>query len=198
VVPELVILVDLVQDLLGRRGLGEELEEGLSSYTICTSRNEDEHSIISKAELPAVNGLLGLLEVHVHGIGGKTFFDLLSQAPSPQEVLYKINKDYKLGYHKAAKLAQIGVWARMMGVTELKDDLLQKINIEPKSDIQSAIDAAIAHVKERGKEPRIILLPAGSLTVPVLEDSQLTGGWMRVRSDVNIEDMMEVLDLVFE
>jgi len=144
------------------------------------------------------NGVLIFVSRCADGIGGKTFFDLLSQAPSPQEVLYKINKDYKLGYHKAAKLAQIGVWARMLGVTELPDDLLEQINIEPQHDIQKAVDLAIEHVKDLEKEPRIILLPSGSLTVPVLEGFELKDGWMRVKSDVNIEDMMEVLDLVLE
>ncbi len=132
------------------------------------------------------------------GIGGKTFFDLLSNAATCQEVLYKINKDYKLGYHKAAKLAQIGVWARMMGVTDLPDDLLTAINMEPMPDIQTAVEKAIQHIQSQGKEPRFLILPSGSLTVPYLKEPHLPEGWMKVRSDVNIEEMCEVLDVVFE
>ena len=78
------------------------------------------------------------------GIGGKTFFNLLSCASTPQEVLYMINRDYKLGYHKAAKLAQIGVWARMVGVTELDDDLLKAVMIEPMPTIQAALQLYIS------------------------------------------------------
>lgn len=144
------------------------------------------------------NGVLIFVSRCSDGIGGKTFFNLLSCASTPQDVLYAINRDYKLGYHKAAKLAQIGVWARMMGVTELDDDLLKAVMIEPKVDIQTAVDEAVSHSKAQGKDPKIILLPAGSLTIPYIEDTGLRDGWMRVRSDANIREMVECLDLVFE
>lgn len=143
-------------------------------------------------------GVLIFVSRCADGIGGKTFFNLLSGASTCQDVLYKINKDYKLGYHKAAKLAQIGIWARMMGVTELPDDLLRAVNMEPMPSIQSAVDDAISHVRSRGKEPTILLLPSGSLTVPYLKDSGLSDGWMKVRSDVKIEEMLQCLDVVFE
>lgn len=144
------------------------------------------------------DGVLIFVSRCADGIGGKTFFNLLSCASSPQEVLYAINKDYKLGYHKAAKLAQIGVWARMMGVTELEDDLLRAVQMEPMPDIQTAVDEAIAHIRAQGKEPTFILLPAGSLTIPHIADSGLSDGWMRVRSDSDIKEMMDCLDVVFE
>ena len=132
------------------------------------------------------------------GIGGKTFFDLLSQSNSPPETLYKINKDYKLGWHKAAKLAQIGVWGKIWAVTDMDPDLLRQINIEPKPDIQAAVDMAIREVRERGEEPKITYLPSGSLTVPYLEGSELASGLMGIKTEVGVEDMLEVLDIVFE
>ena len=114
------------------------------------------------------------------------------------EPSYKINKDYKLGYHKAAKLAQIGVWARMMAVTELPDDQLEAINIEPYKELQKAVDDAVAHVKAAGEEPKITFMPGGSMTVPVLEGVELSGGMVRVKTDLTVEDMLQVLDIVFE
>ncbi len=42
-----------------------------------------------------------------NGIGGKTFFDLMASCDTPQEVLDKIKIEYKLGYHKAGKMAEI-------------------------------------------------------------------------------------------
>ena len=143
-------------------------------------------------------GVLILVSRCTDGIGGKTFFELLSACDTPQEVLYKINKDYKLGYHKAAKLAQIGVWAKIWAVSELTEDLLGKIHIEKKSDIQSAIDEAVEYVKAKGEEPRIILLPNGCLTVPVLEGAEISEGWVRVRTDLGIDDMLDMIKVVLE
>ena len=143
-------------------------------------------------------GVLILVSRCADGIGGKTFFDLLSSAGSPQEVLYRINKDYKLGYHKAAKLAQIGVWARMMAVTELPDDQLKAIGIEAFDDLQKAVDDAIEHVRAQGEEPKITFMPSGSMTVPVLEGVELSGGMVRVKTDLTADDMLQVLDIVFE
>jgi len=95
-------------------------------------------------------------------------------------------------------MAQIGVWARVMAVTDLPDSMLRDINIEPCSDIQTAIDTAIEHVRGRGERPRIVFLPSGSLTVPVPDEQEVSGGWVRIRTDVGIEDVLEVLDVIFE
>jgi len=130
--------------------------------------------------------------------GVLTFFDLLSSEPTPQEVLFRINKDYKLGWHKAAKMAQIGVWAQVWAVTELPDDQLEAINITPYHDLQKAVDDAVARIREKGSEPRTVILPSGSLTVPVLVGTETEGGWMKVSTDVGIDDLLEVLDISIE
>ena len=144
------------------------------------------------------DGILIFVSRCPDGIGGKTFFDLLSQSDSPADTLYKINKDYKLGWHKAAKLAQIGVWAKLWAVSEISPDILGQINIESQPDIQSAIDSAIKYVKDKGATPRVIFLPNGSLTVPVLEGTELPSGLMRIKTDIGAQDMLDVLDIVFE
>jgi nickel-dependent lactate racemase len=144
------------------------------------------------------NGILIFISRCADGIGGKTFFDLLSQSGSPPETLYKINKGYKLGWHKAAKLAQIGVWAKLWAVSELPPEQLARISIESQPDVQTALDKAVSIVRARGEEPSIVLLPNGSLTVPVLEGIELKGGLMRIKTEVGADDMMDVLDIVFE
>ena len=143
-------------------------------------------------------GILIFISRCADGIGGKTFFDLLSLSTSPPETLYKINKGYKLGWHKAAKLAQIGVWAKIWAVTELPPELLAKISITSMPDVQTAIDSAIKKIKDTGEKPKIVIMPNGSLTVPVLEGTELVGGLMRIKTEVDAQDMLEVLDIVFE
>ena len=48
------------------------------------------------------------------GVGEDTFLDLLCSAKTCEDVMCKIDQGYKLGYHKAAKMAQIGVNAEML------------------------------------------------------------------------------------
>jgi len=98
------------------------------------------------------------------GVGSDTFVKLLSSCHTPQETLDKIDKEFKLGYHKAAKMAEIARWAKMWAVTSLDGALLESIFIRPFRSLQDAIDAAIA---EKGEE-RILFLMNAALTVPKL------------------------------
>ncbi len=99
------------------------------------------------------------------GIGGRTFFDLLSSCDSPQAVIDKIGNGFKLGYHKAAKMAEIHTWAQVWGVTDLPDADLKAIFMRPFHSVQEAVDTALA---EMGPDCKVTFLMEGSLTVPVL------------------------------
>jgi len=100
------------------------------------------------------------------GIGGKAFADLLGSCDSPRAALDKIEQGYVLGYHKAAKMAEIGLWAQMWAVTDVPADVISDLFITPFSDLQTAIDQA---VKEKGKDASILFLMDGGLTVPLVE-----------------------------
>lgn len=110
------------------------------------------------------NGILILVSKCRMGVGSDTFIKLLSSCRSPQETLDKIDKEFKLGYHKAAKMAEIARWAQMWAVTSLDDELLKSVFIRPFHSLQEAIDTAITI---KGEE-RILFLMNASLTVPKL------------------------------
>ena len=116
------------------------------------------------------NGIIILISKCRDGVGEKAFLDLLSRVDSPKEVFELLEKEYKLGYHKAARIAQIAISEKIWGVTDLEDNIIKKAFIKPYSNIQSVIDNAIIEMISKGIEPRIILMPAGSLTIPKLEN----------------------------
>ncbi len=99
------------------------------------------------------------------GIGGKAFADLLGSCDTPKAALDKIEQGYVLGYHKAAKMAEIGLWAQMWGVTDVEPDIISKLFIKPYSDLQTAIDQAL---EEKGKDASVLFLMDGGLTVPLV------------------------------
>jgi nickel-dependent lactate racemase len=108
-------------------------------------------------------GILLLVAKCRMGIGEESFVRLLSSACSPKDALDRIEKKFVVGYHKAAKMAEVGLWAQTWAVTDLEPQLLEKIFIRPFSSLQEALDAAR---KEKGKDAKVLILLDGSLTIP--------------------------------
>lgn len=111
-------------------------------------------------------GILILVAKCRMGIGETSFFELLSSADSPDGALKKIEEGYKLGYHKAAKMAEVGQWAQTWAVTDLEPGLLEKIFIRTCDSLQKAVDDALS---EKGETARVLFLLDGGLTVPLVE-----------------------------
>ncbi|ENO11951.1 hypothetical protein MBGDC06_00695 [Thermoplasmatales archaeon SCGC AB-539-C06] len=114
------------------------------------------------------DGVIILVSKCRDGVGEEAFLELLGKADSPKKILDILGDEYKLGYHKAAKMAQIGIRAQMWAVTNLDAETIKKAQLKPYSDIQSAIDDAVEVIKKKGKQPKTIVMPSGSLTVPLI------------------------------
>jgi len=113
------------------------------------------------------DGILILVSKCRDGIGSDTFVNLMSTCDTPKEVIEKIEKKYVLGYHKAARMAEIKLWAQVWGVTDFSHDVLQKIFIDPFDSLQIAIDNAL---KFKGTNAKILFLMDGTMIVPILSD----------------------------
>ena len=111
------------------------------------------------------DGILILTAKCRHGIGGKAFADLLGSSDTPKAALDTIEKGYVLGYHKAAKMAEIGLWAEMWGVTDVAPEIISKLFIRPFNNLQDALDKAL---EKKGKDAAILFLMDGGLTVPMV------------------------------
>ena len=108
-------------------------------------------------------GILILVSECRSGIGDEAYYNLLASSRTPQETLHRIQRDYKLGYHKAAKMAELATWAEIWGVTGLEDRDLERAFIRPFHDLQQAIDEAI---EKKGETAKILFIMDASLTVP--------------------------------
>jgi len=114
------------------------------------------------------DGVIILVSKCRTGVGEDGFLKLLCKADSPKKILEILDEEYKVGYHKAAKMAQIGIRAEMWAVTDLEDDIIKKAMLKPYSDIQTAVKDAVDLINSKGKKPRAIIMPLGSLTVPLV------------------------------
>jgi nickel-dependent lactate racemase len=98
------------------------------------------------------------------GIGDDTFVKLLSSVRSPAEAIEKIRQHFVLGYHKAAKLAEMMLTCEIYNVVPVPPDVVQCIFMTPFSDASRALRAAL---KKKGRKARVIVMPDASLTVPL-------------------------------
>ncbi len=94
------------------------------------------------------------------GIGPRNFYDLLTSGPI-EEVKRKVWEEYKLGYHKAAKLIEALENYRILAVTNLEDEVLRRIGIEPFRSVQEAVNEALSSVSGS-----VAVLPEASVCVP--------------------------------
>ncbi|MDR1307961.1 MAG: nickel-dependent lactate racemase [Treponema sp.] len=112
-------------------------------------------------------GFLILVSSCRDGIGDEAYAGLLARSSSPGDAIEQIRAGYKLGYHKAAKMAEVSGRASVLAVSELGAERLAPMFIEKAESPQAALDRAMAALIARGVAvPKILVLPDGCVTVP--------------------------------
>jgi nickel-dependent lactate racemase len=107
-------------------------------------------------------GIILLVSKCRSGLGDETFCHQMAFSTDPHRIMENLNREYKLGFHKAAKLAEIMTTNEIWAVADLEDSVLRKINVHPFPDVQNAVDSLLA------KDPnaKILVMMDGSVTVP--------------------------------
>ena len=108
-------------------------------------------------------GTIILVSACRDGVGPPNFLELLGSARTPREVLDKIANGYKLGYHKAAKMAEIGLRCKMLAVTGLDPEVARKAHLTPVKSVQEAVDMAL---REQGPDAKVTFIMDAVITVP--------------------------------
>lgn len=104
------------------------------------------------------------------GLGEPAFAQLLKNSKSPQAALETIRKGYALGYHKAAKLAQVFMDAKVSILCDLPDEEVSSIFLTPFANLQSAVDEALSQCSKREGRASLLVLLDGSVTVVRVTD----------------------------
>jgi nickel-dependent lactate racemase len=112
-------------------------------------------------------GVLILVAKCYEGIGQSTFWDLLTMSNDPDKILNTIDEGYVLGYHKAAKIVQLSTVSKIFAVSEIPDSELRKGFISGFSDLDDAMEKAI---KITGENPKVLLIPDGTVSVPLVKE----------------------------
>lgn len=122
------------------------------------------HKAIEHAKLALKpGGTLILVSSCRDGVGGDTFVSLLASCETAKDVYTKIAGGYRLGYHKAAKIAELCTNAKVFAYTDLDDDVFRDIFIKPAADLQKTIDDALI-----APGAKAVIMPDAGLTVPLI------------------------------
>ncbi|MBQ9015398.1 MAG: nickel-dependent lactate racemase [Firmicutes bacterium] len=99
------------------------------------------------------------------GMGSAIFEEWMTQAQRPEDLIRRIGENFKLGGHKAAAIAQILKRADIRLVSEMDPEFVRSIFMEPYESLAPAFADAM---KQQGPEAKVIVMPYGGATLPVL------------------------------
>ena len=114
------------------------------------------------------SGTLILVSKCREGVGDDTFVKQLSRSPDPRTILQALTEEYRLGYHKAAKMAEIMCQAEVWAVTDLPTGVLERMNVTPFPSLQEAVDRLLSNKPDA----EILVLLDGSVTVPKVREHE--------------------------
>lgn len=115
-------------------------------------------------------GVIVLVGSCAEGLGQSTFERWMLEASSPDDVVEHLHRQFQLGGHKAAAVAQILQRADVYLVSDMPDDLVRNCFMTPFAHVQDAVDAAMARQRQKlGHEPRVLIMPHGGSTLPLMQ-----------------------------
>lgn len=113
-------------------------------------------------------GIIILVGSCKEGMGEKTFEKWMQEAKAPEELIDRIQKDFKLGGHKAAAIAMVLQHASIYLVSDMKPEDVKNAFMEPFGSVQEAFNAAL---EKKGEDASVIVMPYGGSTLPRVKNN---------------------------
>ncbi|MBQ0059801.1 MAG: nickel-dependent lactate racemase [Lachnospiraceae bacterium] len=108
-------------------------------------------------------GVIILIGSCKEGLGERCFEEWMTTSEKAHDMIDRIKVDFQLGGHKAAAIAMVLENADIYLVSDLEDDFVRSIFLEPKSSAQAALDDAFAKL---GPDATVLAMPYGGSTLP--------------------------------
>lgn len=110
-------------------------------------------------------GVVIILGECVEGVGSDDYLCWMREYKTPEKIEEQVRKNFIVGGHKAYAVTRLMKKAQFILVSSLDGELAKTLLFTPAKDLEEALKLAYQRV---GSRPRIILMPQGSLTVPIL------------------------------
>ena len=108
-------------------------------------------------------GIIILIGSCREGLGERTFEEWMTTAPTARSLIERIQREFKLGGHKAAAIAMVLERVEVDLVSELDDDFVRSLFLVPQPSAQTALDHAF---EKLGPDARVLSMPYGGSTLP--------------------------------
>jgi len=108
-------------------------------------------------------GVIILVGSCKEGLGEHVFEEWMTSAPTAHSLIERIQKEFRLGGHKAAAIAMVLENADIYLVSELADDFVKSFFLEPYGNVQAAFDKAF---EAQGENATVLVMPYGGSTLP--------------------------------
>lgn len=96
---------------------------------------------------------------------GESCFERWMQEMSPKKRIEEIKVNFQLGGHKAAAIAMVSEKADIYLVSDLPDEFVKSIYLNPCKDIKQAMNRAYAKC---GEDAKVMIMPYAGSTLPAL------------------------------
>jgi len=110
-------------------------------------------------------GVVIILGECCEGSGSALYEQTMRECRTPDRVAEKLRDSFQIGAHKAYAVTRLMNKARFILVSSLNPELAETLLFTPAKDMAQALKLASEIV---GSSPDIVLMPQGSLTVPMV------------------------------
>ena len=110
-------------------------------------------------------GIVIILGECVEGVGSDLYLQWMREYQTRERIEERIKSDFVLGGHKAYAVTRLMKKAQFILTSSLDPALVKTLLFTPAKDMTEALQIAWAKL---GVNPRILLMPQGSLTVPIV------------------------------
>jgi nickel-dependent lactate racemase len=110
-------------------------------------------------------GVVIILGECEEGVGSDQYLQWMEEYRTPEKIEEKTRCEFIVGGHKAYAVTRLMKKAQFILVSALNPDLARTLLFHPARDLAEALEIAYAKL---GPDPQILLMPQGSLTVPIL------------------------------
>ena len=108
-------------------------------------------------------GTIILVGACPEGLGSKRFEEWLVQSPTAHAMVERIGREFQLGGHKAAAIGMVLENAAIDLISEMDDDFVRSIFLNPRRSVQEALDVAF---EKYGQDATVLAMPFGGATLP--------------------------------
>ena len=113
------------------------------------------------------NGIIILAASCREGLGEAVFEDWMLHSPSAESMVERIGRDFQLGGHKAAAIGMVLKRSRIFLVSDLEEEFVRSIFMEPFASVDEALQRAFADL---GRDSTVLFMPHGGSVLPQAGD----------------------------